>query len=326
MKSFFSGFVSSAILSTLVVLFALQGIDTYLDGTLPLYSSIKPHGQCNTFKRIAWQSILCHEVPLPLELPKHTSLDTLSTLKNLSKAIVLVDERLRDDSLLLRQSARKLTGDDAETLKLIVEKASLDLGHFRVAFDGVFDTIVSSMEKIRVNLKSLNSSMTRLLEAFDTSDEKTWTYNLNKFEKQLNVIIRYVQPIPDMLSKTRQDASFEQMKLVDLAAETEIQKEKYYLEKIRTKLGFLTTLNSIVTQAESSVETLKHAESRLRNSYSRWKTTRDELKIFFNADVADFFKRLKTFPELKDSYRDELVEFVDHVRGEIDFMDNTGKT
>ena len=168
--------------------------------------------------------------------------------------------------------------------------------------------------------------MTRLLEAFDTSDEKTWTYNLNKFEKHLNVIIRYVQPIPDMLSKTRQDASFEQMKLVDLAAETEIQKEKYYLEKIRTKLGFLTTLNSIVTQAESSVETLKHAESRLRNSYSRWKTTRDELKIFFNADVADFFKRLKTFPELKDSYRDELVEFVDHVRGEIDFMDNTGKT
>ena len=298
----------------------LMATDTFLDGNLPLYMQLKPHGPCNGFKRSFWQGRWCVEAPSELALPRPEELDTLSTLSNLSKAIVVVDERLRDHSLLLRQSARMLSGEDETTLKAIVEQSSVDLGQFRVVFDGVYDTIVGSMEKVRLEIKATNTSLMGLQKAFVENDETTWQYHIAKFERTLNTILSTVQPIPDLLSKTRKEAGFEQQKLVDVVALTELQKEKYWFHEMRTHLGFLKTLNVVVSNADSSIKTLKHAESRLRNSYSRWKNTRDELREFFEINAAEYFERMRLYPALKETFQEELDAFVEHVQSELDFM------
>jgi len=308
------------ILYALFALIGLAATDSYLDDVLPFYADVKPHGTCNTFKTQLFGDRWCSPLPDMPTLPEPPALDTLDTLTNVSQAIVLVDARLRDHALLLRHGSQRLTGVDKKALQPLVSAASADLGAFRVTFDGVYHHIVAAMHKVHVTLSATNTSLTRLQDSFRDADGAAFRYHKERFAHQLNVLIAAVQPIPDMLSKTRHDAGFEQQKLMDVVASTERHKDTYWFQELRTRLGFLTTLTKVVEYAESSMDTLKHAETRLRQSYTRWLHVRRELNLFFNTDMDEYFKRMLLYPELKDAFQIELDEFVSAVQSELDFM------
>jgi len=300
----------------------LSALDVYLDNRMPLYSSSKPHGECNEFKTMFWGNGWCYEKPSELKLPRPVDLNSVPALKNLSTAIVEVDQELRHHSLKLRLAGRMLD-DDEQMLKTMVEKGSKDLGEFRLAFDAVYDTIVFSVDKISTEIKSADHALKNLQIAFDAMEKGAWNYHLAHFEASINAILTAVQPIPDLLSKTRKEAGYEQRKLIDIVAGAERQKENYWFYNLRTTLGFLHALNGVVKNAEDSIATLKYAEDRIRNSYYRWKNTRDELRVLFNINGHDYFDRLSKYPELRDSFKNELESFSTHVRAELDFIQST---
>ena len=223
---------------TLASAITINYTDTYLDTVVPFYERLKPHGTCNPYKTYLFGDRFCTPPPDVPVLPRPHDLNALHSLTNLSQAIVVIDERLRDHALLLRGSSQRLEGADKDKLKAIVETAAIDLGAFRSAFDNVYDTIVSSMEKVRVTLKTTNMTLTRLRDAFVKEDEDAFTYNMHKFEKNINILLNVVKPIPDLLSKRRADAHFEQQKMIDLVASTERHIDTYWFADVRKRLGF----------------------------------------------------------------------------------------